>query len=844
MCSGTVQLIYWPQTALAIANSSNDGLVTATGYGTTFTSPTVYISYDSLYASDSCGGIGKTYNRTIIPVANTNDLSSVWGPVDWYYTASFNLTNLNPPVPWSIYSSQPRCVLPQRGCTDACESNHILCNTKLPYNPILSIPIDVRALDPAWAYCVGDLRGVYDPPSALTPATALATPTISFSSATSPASPAGPTLSQTVVSTSTPAKPGSPTTVARLSKTASGPHGVASSNPGLSTSTLTSSTASAFSVFPDSPESPSGVIPTSSDETLSLPSDQATLSASDFPTLLTSGLLVSASSESLSTSTQGMAASTTANIGDIIASVLGLGPVPVEQSAASRTTTQNPGALVVSVLPGAGSSYGGSAYSVATEAQPSIPAGPTDALQNTALTSSAPTSIAGPTSNPISVGLGGVIIGTSTALYSEVTLARSTASAAIFAIGSQTYTVQAGAVFTIGSAVNSQGGPAITIDQLTPTRVSQVEATITVGSEAYTASMVSSAIVLGSLTISQGGDAATISGKTFSAVASGIVIEDSTYALSPSIAAPSPSSAEAIVTIGSQQYTVSALASGIALDSMTLLDGGPATTMFGHTVSAANTRIVVDGSTLTLRSSGVDTSAPLNEVTITIVSHVYTVTAVGSGIAFASTTLSVGGPAITTSGQTISAGVSCLVVDGSAYALSAAGSGVAATRESIQTLTIAGPVTIAGTQYIAYVTPAASVYAEGASAAVVVSIDGQTLTVGGAAITIEGKTFSALPSALVVDGTPISFRSVTMTTTTALSGSMSGSADIPVSSSKGTEGSPVSTTGRPLATQSLFASSASASPFKSSAMATREVRGYLAQAVFVFLAVCMAKALA
>lgn len=42
----------------------------------------------------------------------------------------------------------------------------------------MAIPIEVRHIDPDWADCVGGINGVYDPPIALTPASAIAKPTL------------------------------------------------------------------------------------------------------------------------------------------------------------------------------------------------------------------------------------------------------------------------------------------------------------------------------------------------------------------------------------------------------------------------------------------------------------------------------------------------------------------------------------------------------------------------------------------------------------------------------------------------------------------------------------------
>lgn len=93
---------------------------------------------------------------------------------------SFNFTDLAvTPVPWDVYFSQPRCCL---GFDNPCDSS-------LPYAPILSIPLAVRSLDPAWVSCVGKVDGVWDPPHALMPQPALPTPTAPKWITSVPASP-------------------------------------------------------------------------------------------------------------------------------------------------------------------------------------------------------------------------------------------------------------------------------------------------------------------------------------------------------------------------------------------------------------------------------------------------------------------------------------------------------------------------------------------------------------------------------------------------------------------------------------------------------------------------------
>lgn len=101
---GTVQLIYWPPTSStwidgkyhAISGNSNETLTVVT-LGTTLTSPTVYVSFDSLYARDSCSVFDKTYSNEIVAITNTANLSSLygWGRYNGLgWTASFNFTDL------------------------------------------------------------------------------------------------------------------------------------------------------------------------------------------------------------------------------------------------------------------------------------------------------------------------------------------------------------------------------------------------------------------------------------------------------------------------------------------------------------------------------------------------------------------------------------------------------------------------------------------------------------------------------------------------------------------------------------------------------------------------------
>jgi hypothetical protein len=159
--------------------------------GTTLTSPTLYVSYHSLYATNGCGHkVGTPMYDQIIAIPTASTLSSVWaspmgGAVIFYNgpgvitaTASLNITDLHEPVPMSIYSSQPFCASYAQANAAHFEMNSWDCPRDSPYKPVIKLPHDLlQRLDPAWADCAEAYGGVYDPPLALRPADAIAVPT-------------------------------------------------------------------------------------------------------------------------------------------------------------------------------------------------------------------------------------------------------------------------------------------------------------------------------------------------------------------------------------------------------------------------------------------------------------------------------------------------------------------------------------------------------------------------------------------------------------------------------------------------------------------------------------------
>jgi hypothetical protein len=149
----------------------------------TFTSGTAYISIKRVWAVDRCSSkIGTTVTGAILALPSESLLSLRYSQNHFQYFATtnkvtgypFNYADLNKPVPYSAWNGQARCEQP--GFADY-KCNVIYEND---YNPQLAMPPGIRKLNPAWEGCQMWYGGLYDPPYALKPGTAVDTPTVAF----------------------------------------------------------------------------------------------------------------------------------------------------------------------------------------------------------------------------------------------------------------------------------------------------------------------------------------------------------------------------------------------------------------------------------------------------------------------------------------------------------------------------------------------------------------------------------------------------------------------------------------------------------------------------------------
>ncbi|KAL9080607.1 MAG: hypothetical protein Q9157_000662 [Trypethelium eluteriae] len=785
---GTIDLLHWPSsldTATAFTNSNGDIVVTA--FNTTLTYPTVYVSFSNLYAADSCSRVGSSYPSTIIPITDVSGLSSIWVNGDGLgaLTASFNLTDLNSPVPLSIYTRQPWCAAyssqwqPPVDCVAGNETDSAECTATCPqtqpYEPIIVLPSGVlQSIDSAWASCSLDLRGNYDPPYLLTPYAAAAEPTVLPTSTAAPAMPAsGPTH-------------GAPTPTA-LPQSYS-PEPVASPNPPAAKPTSGSGSQSSGGSSGDTGAPPPYDV--GGDNGGSKPHSGGSEAGSN-PGYGSTGEGATGGNEGGNGGESGSGGSGR-----------GSGTDGVDPNAGLRSSPGSPGAdaagNVVGILgdPGAGS--GSKSGSGSTGAGSGGAGSGSTGAQGNGASGNGNSGNEDPENSDPDIGSsgGGVTngerpgIGSSgngdpaNSQYDPASAdpnsggiqvggrpARADPNGSGVVIGSQTY--QPGAVATVGgvpvyvgragtviaggsimalptllvggpgSTANGFSGSASAEDDQSPAAI------ITIGGNPYTAYSGQSLVIAGT-TIQPNGRGATIDGQKISIGAAGVVAGSQTVPFS------TPNS-DAVFTIGSQVYTAHP-GTPLIIGSITLMPGGPAATISGETISMATNGVVVDGTTLPYASAtpGPATAivAPftLDGVPYTayaLPSHPGTEVIVGpSGIL---TTLSVGGPAATISGQAISA------VPG--------GVDVGRSFDPFRTITATASLETAaiftakdGTVWTAIEEPDP----RGTGEVVLLEHGSTTLTmaVGGKETVIDGETVSAGASGLVVDGMTVAWETM------------------------------------------------------------------------------------
>lgn len=233
-----VRLIYWPVTTTGADSCRRHGTTVSASFtgeesivtlGTTFYSPTAYISFRSLWAWDwGCyTTIGRAISNTILPI-DPKSLSSAQGNHLGRSAVSFNLADLNGFVSSkAFFQMQPYDWYPRKTIYDDL------------YRPIIWMPEEVLSFRPEWKGCGLSIFGIEDPPLALTTAEYL-DPPYGRPTATSKASPAhslsdwGPTATPTAEADHTSTSPSSHSSKVDPSRSASSksPVSTTSRHPG------------------------------------------------------------------------------------------------------------------------------------------------------------------------------------------------------------------------------------------------------------------------------------------------------------------------------------------------------------------------------------------------------------------------------------------------------------------------------------------------------------------------------------------------------------------------------------------------------------------------------------
>ncbi|GAB7351126.1 hypothetical protein MBLNU459_g1586t1 [Dothideomycetes sp. NU459] len=209
-----VEIITGPGSAITDVNGPIPE--TAVYRGQTFTSGTAYISIGTVWAGDRCSStLGSTVSDVILAMPSESVLSLRYSQDHFQYfeLASsqtgypFNYADMNKPIPYSAWNGQQMCSGPSYpdSCTVIYEDQ---------FNPQLAMPPGIRKLRPEFETCQMWYGGLYDPPFALQPASALAIPTAVAGAATTPASQASSVTPTTPMATALAQSTDAPTALA------------------------------------------------------------------------------------------------------------------------------------------------------------------------------------------------------------------------------------------------------------------------------------------------------------------------------------------------------------------------------------------------------------------------------------------------------------------------------------------------------------------------------------------------------------------------------------------------------------------------------------------------------
>ncbi|KAK0320931.1 hypothetical protein LTR82_008250 [Friedmanniomyces endolithicus] len=739
--------------------------------GATFYDNMMYLSFESIWAVNSCGStIGTPRTGSLIGMPSS-DVYSVCTQQAGSVAFPYNVQDLSGYVPQSAWNCQPYCEMVWSGIAvgsgapsealpgdtpadlDAymqyASPGNFYVNDKQVfstsggycaeyplqewYKPYIAVPPQVRRLDPAWESCVLALEGWYDPPTTISPATSVA----------------GPSTPTAVYTT---AQPGSTQTNALPSST--------------STLTTVRSTSPASSAASASPYSSSSI----------------SSAAAASPTSATVPIAYSEST----ISSQVAAASTETTESNAQTSSHGL-TASAYSSASGEATTQAISNIISALQPSKSSTPSTSDTTVVVSPSntPTVPSSYSTAVQSPQPGNASPATSAGAQTAASefaghyrSGGLDYVGDQCAHACLVRIELRTNVADRTIIranddSIGrhqrDRLIDPYCGPVKRSASYHRS-GGLDYVSEQRAHARLiapASIQTTIVAAGTSVTVSQVSSgAAVVDGSTVSQGSKA-TINGQTVSVGQSGVqigtttVLADPTSSANPESGTSDPGSlgATAVVTANGQTLTAvkysgsTIVAAGSS--TVTLASNDPATISGQQVsvVSGGSGLVVNGGSTATFTYQAPSSSAPQ---VVTIGSSAYTVAQTSDAHGLSAIVVAAGGSTATlAAGQTTNLGGQTVVAQSSGGAVIGSGSYAATVQPASTPTTLVGglhtgsTVLYSGSSSLQVIQAGSSVIFAGASSTVTLA--------QGASTVIAGHSVAAASSngGAVVDGSSI-----------------------------------------------------------------------------------------
>ncbi|KAI9663020.1 MAG: hypothetical protein M1821_008067 [Bathelium mastoideum] len=699
--------------------------------------------------------IGPAFSNYILPLPSTQvhticpcSRDNTVVPTSVYELGNpLDFRDLNYPVPFTAYNCAGGCGGP------SCPANTLQCTIYNDYKPNLALPTTLTQLAPEWVWCgLWDqiLDNVwYDPPTALIPQSAAATPTDTFLSSTTESTPS-PTADPT-----TPAQEARPTP------------------PQPSPSPPTSQTRpSVINSYPDSTIHSPGPAQTSNllQPIISVIASSHSVSAQPGPDISASTAALYSGASLASTDPDSSNSDPTArlsNSGSVISSIFTGSSAPGKKPAPPSGTSvaSNPAVPIISAITNDGGGNG------VTNSDAPSPTGGNERGSTDPAPNPKPIGTAG--NQPISVhnsDLGSVTFDSQTPTRDpSATNKGHTAPVAPSGIAID-------GPSTVPSAIPAASETVDPKSQSSGTGTgSQPYTVLSLGSSAITIAPVpgpSGVFTVAGSSLTVGESPAVIGGYTVSATASGVIVNGpngvstATFvsATGPGASAGAVESG-AVLTLGSQGSIVTAVP--VAGSNSIYQIGGTQVTVGG-------TPAVISGQTVSVAPSGISINGPNGASIVPFSATTDTGANVGAVESGAVLTLGPGGSLVTATpilgsnsvyeigGTQVTVDGAPAVVDGQTISADSSGFVVEGSNDATYTLpfsSISADPGISGEEAI-FTADGHTYTAQGTNVGgkEVIIMSGSalspvmTLTLSGAAITTNGMTLSAASSGILVDG--------------------------------------------------------------------------------------------